>query len=261
MGRNAAKYDNEVRLGDMPESPSEFSGSIDSGSDEATSFGMRRNFMGKVTKEAVRLSNSATGDETPKEQKAEPKEKNQVEKTSETSSSGVFSRKSTSLNTTTMRLGNIDSNSSAVVSETVEFRAERRGFLEKIVAGMATLLGISVLYPVSQYVIPPAKKKAVETQKAVGKVSEVPQDSGKIYRFAGDRVLVLNYKGELKAMSAVCTHLGCLVQWRTDEQLVYCACHGARYTKEGEIISGPQPAPLKPYGVHVEGDDIVLSVI
>jgi len=256
MGSKYAK----ARLGEMPESSSAFSGSTDSGSDEAASFEFGRNFVRKVAKEAAQLAN-APAKKTSEGQETGSNNENEVEKTSEASGSGVFSRKSTSLKTTTMRLGDMDSNSDAVVSDTQEFRAERRGFLEKIVAGMAVLLGASVLYPVSQYVVPPAKKKTVESEKVVGKASEVPADSGKIYRFAGDRVFVLNYKGELKAMSAVCTHLGCLVQWKTDEQLVYCACHGARYTTEGEIISGPQPAPLKPYGVRVEGDDIVLSVI
>jgi len=173
----------------------------------------------------------------------------------------ISTRKESSTEKVPVRLGEFGASEGSFISKPSQVNAERRTFLEKAVTGVGVLLGLSVLYPVSQFVVPPKKVKVSEDEKIVGPADEVPPNSGKVYSFAGDRVFVLNFKGELKAMSAVCTHLGCLVQWKPDEELVYCACHGARYTTEGKIISGPQPAPLKPYGVRVEDDQIVLTKV
>ena len=137
---------------------------------------------------------------------------------------------------------------------------ERRSFLGKAVGGIGAVVAAGALYPVVKYIIPPAEKEVKEKDEiVVGKVSEVPPGSGKIFQFNKDKVIVVNNGGTLSAVSAVCTHLGCLVQWKADEDLIYCACHGARYESNGKIISGPQPLPLAPYTVRADGDDLVIS--
>lgn len=137
---------------------------------------------------------------------------------------------------------------------------ERRNFLGKTVGGIGAVVAAGALYPVVKFIIPPAEKEVKDQDEiVVGKASEVPPDSGKIFQFNKDKVIVVNNGGKLSAVSAVCTHLGCLVQWKADENLIYCACHGARYEDNGQIISGPQPLPLAPYNVRVDGDDLIIS--
>jgi glycine/D-amino acid oxidase-like deaminating enzyme len=56
------------------------------------------------------------------------------------------------------------------------------------------------------------------------------------------------YKDEqnnVHACSAMCTHLGCVVQWNAEEKTFDCPCHGSRFTKEGTVINGPAIANLK----------------
>jgi len=51
-------------------------------------------------------------------------------------------------------------------------------------------------------------------------------------------------QGTVHAVSAVCTHLGCIVDWNKAENSWDCPCHGARFTYDGEVIHGPAIADL-----------------
>lgn len=52
--------------------------------------------------------------------------------------------------------------------------------------------------------------------------------------------------GALHAVSAACTHLGCLVRWNAEEQTWDCGCHGSRFAPDGEVLEAPATAPLRP---------------
>ncbi|ELY82862.1 FAD dependent oxidoreductase [Natrinema gari JCM 14663] len=43
----------------------------------------------------------------------------------------------------------------------------------------------------------------------------------------------------MHAVSVICPHMGCLVQWNDAEAIWDCPCHGSRFTHEGEVLSGP----------------------
>jgi cytochrome b6-f complex iron-sulfur subunit len=70
----------------------------------------------------------------------------------------------------------------------------------------------------------------------------------------GDAVLVMHKgkpalvlrdpEGRLHALSAVCTHLGCLVKWDAGQQKIVCPCHDATFAIGGEVLSGPAPEAL-----------------
>jgi len=49
----------------------------------------------------------------------------------------------------------------------------------------------------------------------------------------------------LYAMSAVCTHLGCLTAWKPELGIVACPCHGSKFRRDGSKIEGPAPRPLR----------------
>ena len=136
---------------------------------------------------------------------------------------------------------------------------ERRSFLVKIVGGIGAAVAISTIYPVIKYIVPPVKQFSNLNELVVGKASEVPENSGKIFQFNKDKVIVINDNGQLTACSAVCTHLGCLVHWDNAQNLISCPCHGAKYKQTGEIISGPQPLPLPSFKARVEGEDLIIA--
>jgi glycine/D-amino acid oxidase-like deaminating enzyme/nitrite reductase/ring-hydroxylating ferredoxin subunit len=79
--------------------------------------------------------------------------------------------------------------------------------------------------------------------------AEIPRDHGAILRDGVAPVAVYrDAAGTLHELSAVCTHLGCVVQWNAGEKSWDCPCHGSRFGVDGAVLNGPAHAPLTPAG-------------
>jgi len=121
--------------------------------------------------------------------------------------------------------------------------------------GIAALLA-SVFYPIYKFVIPPVSGEANVSQlKLPFKLDELMQDEKKsrIFKFGRNLgIIVVTEDQEVKAFSALCTHLDCTVQYRNDLGIIWCACHNGHYDLEGRNIAGPPPRPLEKYAVHIE---------
>jgi len=136
----------------------------------------------------------------------------------------------------------------------------RRRFMQFLLGGGLLASAASFLYPIVRYLVPPAAVDLGGDSVVAAKVGELKVNSGKIFRF-GSRpgLLVLTADGEYRAMSAVCTHLNCTVQYRSDVREVWCACHNGFYDLNGRNVAGPPPRPLDSFDVHINGDDVVVS--
>lgn len=74
----------------------------------------------------------------------------------------------------------------------------------------------------------------------LGSIDELPRDSGVVVqRGLAKHALYRDSQGALHARSAVCTHLGCVVQWNDFEKIWDCPCHGSRFNACGKVITGP----------------------
>jgi len=138
----------------------------------------------------------------------------------------------------------------------------RKRFVDWLLGTSVGGLVAAVGYPVVKYLIPPpAVESAVNSVVVPFKPTDLAVNSGQIFKFGNKPgILVKTPGGELRAFSAICTHLQCTVQYRDDLNHIWCACHNGHYDLNGKNIAGPPPRPLTAFDVNVRGDQIVVSL-
>jgi cytochrome b6-f complex iron-sulfur subunit len=134
----------------------------------------------------------------------------------------------------------------------------RRSFLKFL----TSFLGLSALgaflYPLLRFLSP--LEAGVKEKKIIIAKAEIPLGAAKDIAIGGTPAIILNRSdGGYIAFSRVCTHLGCLVNYDKDRQILICPCHAGTFNLEGNVIAGPPPKPLDKFPVKVEGDTIAIG--
>ncbi len=137
----------------------------------------------------------------------------------------------------------------------------RNSFIQKIVTVWGMICSLPVIHVLIQYVIPPEQANSATVPVPAGKRSEFSPGTTKLIRQGKSAIFVRETAtGQLRAFSAKCTHLGCLVELQESEQIFRCHCHGSTFDQDGRILSGPAVKSLPPYRVEVRGEDIFISL-
>ena len=105
----------------------------------------------------------------------------------------------------------------------------------------------------------PSQTTAQEAKPVEFPLSELPEGGVKYITYGGVETIVVRTRESTKAFSLVCTHLGCLVEWRENEKEFYCPCHDGYFDQFGEVVSGPPPVPLEQFPVRVENDTVIVG--
>jgi len=107
------------------------------------------------------------------------------------------------------------------------------------------LVGASVRYAIPNVLYEPP------LSFRIGRPREYPEG---VEYIADKRIFVIRQGNLIKVVSAVCTHLGCSLQWAGERNRFECPCHGSSFDAAGRVTAGPAQTPLPWFAVSLAAD-------
>jgi cytochrome b6-f complex iron-sulfur subunit len=138
----------------------------------------------------------------------------------------------------------------------------RRGFLKWLLGFSVVSTFAGVFVPIIGYLWPPARKGVGYTgPTAVGAVEDFPVGTGKVVPVDNKAVIIVNTSaGGIKAFSAICTHLGCIVDWKKEKGVIHSPCHDGLFNPvTGAVVGGPPPRPLPAYEIAIKDGKVFVG--
>ncbi|WP_148505388.1 ubiquinol-cytochrome c reductase iron-sulfur subunit [Paenibacillus beijingensis] len=151
----------------------------------------------------------------------------------------------------------------------------RRQFLTYTLGGAGAFMAMGTVLPMIRFAVDPLleKKEKGNWIKVVAE-SEIKTMEPAVFNFKIHQVdgwyvsdpeqsawIMKDESGNIFALSPVCKHLGCTINWNTEKNNEYvCPCHGARYTVDGKNLV-VAPAPLDEYEVDIRNGYVYLGEI
>ena len=137
----------------------------------------------------------------------------------------------------------------------------RRSFLNYCLGASLVAFGGTALYAGGAYLLPPGAFSAEGGGGAVRiPLSEVPVGAAKMFRYDGKPSVAIRISEKtVHALSAVCTHLGCIVKWDNTKQQLVCPCHVAAFDVNGNVVGGPAPSPLQNIDAKIVQNEIIIG--
>jgi Rieske Fe-S protein len=137
---------------------------------------------------------------------------------------------------------------------------KRRRFLQSLLGSGIGASILSFLYPILAFVLPPRTRGTGSESQEVSQGGDLKPNSGTVFQFGTQPALLIRTpEGELRAFSAICTHLGCTVSYEPESTSIWCPCHNGIYDLHGRTIGGPPPRPLPEYKVNQRDGTIVVT--
>lgn len=127
----------------------------------------------------------------------------------------------------------------------------RRDFLNEITLGALGIAGFGGGALTYQYFSPNVLFEPSTTFRA-GNPDLYPPNS--VTFLQDQQVYIVRTTNGFYAVSAVCTHLGCVTQWKPEANMIACPCHGSKFQPDGKKIEGPAPRPLPHYTINLTAD-------
>lgn len=132
----------------------------------------------------------------------------------------------------------------------------RRDFLNEIALGALGIAGLGSVAVTYQYFSPNVLFEPPMSFRA-GSPDLYPVNS--VTFLQDQQVYIVRMPAGFYAVSAICTHLGCITAWHPEHNLIECPCHGSKFERDGKKVAGPAPRPLPHFSITltVDGDLLV----
>lgn len=149
-------------------------------------------------------------------------------------------------------------------TEEPEVPVPRKVFVRTLVGVVGTGYAGALGYPLYRYLATPARREAAApavTEVALPE-ADMPKPGTALSFMFGSRpaVLIHHADGTMVCFDAVCTHLGCTVQFQPAEHRIHCPCHGGVYDMvTGKNVAGPPPKPLRQHNVELRDGQIIVT--
>jgi len=152
---------------------------------------------------------------------------------------------------------------------------DRRQFVTVVTAFLGSIMGVVVGLPAIGYLLSPATKvQKKDDWIPLGSVESYTVGAPTLFSFTrttinGWEKTVNSYGAyvvrfspdQLKVFSNMCTHLSCRVSWKDDVKEYVCPCHDAHFNAQGQVVSGPPPAPLIEYETKIEEGNLFIHLV
>ncbi|MBI5574836.1 MAG: ubiquinol-cytochrome c reductase iron-sulfur subunit [Deltaproteobacteria bacterium] len=141
--------------------------------------------------------------------------------------------------------------------QSIPANRNRRNFINIALGTLTAIFTASLFYPLFRFLWPSADRSGGEGRIGIP-LEELLVGQSRVVVVRGEPVLVIREANKVAAVSAVCTHMSCVVKYR-GAGVIACPCHTATFDLNGNVMGGPAPRPLPSYPVRIEGRNIVVG--
>jgi cytochrome b6-f complex iron-sulfur subunit len=140
--------------------------------------------------------------------------------------------------------------------------AGRRSVLRWLISGFLSLWGVAAAgLGLSFLRAPGAERRPGEGQVRCGPLETLQVGSARFIPHGAEPLVIVRAgDDQIVALSAVCTHMRCILRWDNEAQGIVCPCHDGRFDRNGNTLSGPPIRALRQYPVDVQAGEIVVRV-
>ena len=140
-----------------------------------------------------------------------------------------------------------------------EDNGNRRSFLGKILAGTLLSGVIAACGGAFAYLFSSTGSASSSRKSKLGRAEDLPVGKGKLLLVDGEAAWVVRLAQGFVAVSAVCTHKGCVVRWDEKKRAFVCPCHEGMFDEHGNVIFGLPRRPLTRLHVGLVRDEVYVS--
>jgi len=137
---------------------------------------------------------------------------------------------------------------------------ERRSILRWLIGGFLSLWGLGAAgLGISFLKAPAEEKRPGEGLVRCGPFSTLQVGAARFIRHGTEPFFVVRAnETQVLALSAICTHLRCVLEWDEASSSILCPCHDGAFDRNGNALSGPPTRPLPQYRAEVRADEIIV---